>query len=116
MAYILFQYQVITSVTTKVIMDFKICFQLQFNEEGADQYISELLFPLGTKHFGYGCYVENLELHGMVMVRALVKICAKQENDEIKSKETAEALFIFLKVINYWLMVGMRYVQRRGRD
>ena len=50
------------------------------------------------------------------MVRALVRICCGQQNQEIKSKETEEALFIFFKVINYWIMQGMRYVQGKGMD
>ena len=52
----------------------------------------------------------------MVMVKALVKIVAEKEENELRSKEMTEAIFIFIKVINYWLMEGMKYVKLRGRD
>ena len=91
-------------------------FQLKFNEVTADQFISELIFKVGTRHYGYGCYIESLELHGVIMVKALVKICLEQENGKIASKETTEALFIFMKVINYWLTQGLKYVHGKGRD
>ena len=50
------------------------------------------------------------------MVRALVNIIEQREKDVNASKEMKEAIFIFMKVINYWLMVGMKYVKGSGRD
>ena len=50
------------------------------------------------------------------MVRALVNIIEQREKDAKTSKEMKEAVFIFMKVINYWLMVGMKYVKDCGRD
>ena len=50
------------------------------------------------------------------MVRALAQIIEKREKDATKAKELKESIFIFLKVVNYWLMLGMNYVKYRGRD
>ena len=58
----------------------------------------------------------SVELHAMVMVRALVKLRSRLGNEAIQSKETTEALFNFFQVISYWLMMGMKYVHGQGRD
>ena len=78
--------------------------------------LSKIVFKEGVEHFGYGCYVKSLELYGVVMVQAIVKIVKEREMNHNKSTDMSEAVFIFMKVINYWLKEGIKYVTDRGRD
>ena len=48
------------------------------------------------------------------MVRSLVKIINQEEEDPVKLKEMEESIFIFMKVVTFWLMEGMKYIKRRG--
>ena len=78
--------------------------------------ISETLFKEGTKHFGYGCYLQSIELFGMMMVRSLVTIVRKEEQNSLKLKEMEEAIFIFMKVVTFWIMEGLKYIKGRGMN
>ena len=50
------------------------------------------------------------------MVQAIVKIVKAREVNHKKSTDMSEAVFVFMKVINYWLKEGIKYVTDRGRD
>ena len=78
--------------------------------------ISEALFKEGTRHFGYGCYLPSIELFGMMMVRSLVQIVRKEEQNSLKLKEMEEAVFIFMKVVTFWIMEGLKYIKGRGMN
>ena len=48
------------------------------------------------------------------MVRSLVELVKQQEDDPVTLKEMEEAIFIFMKVVTFWLMEGMKYIKGRG--
>ena len=51
----------------------------------------------------------------MMMVRSLVNLINNEDLDPVKLKQMEEAIFIFMKVITFWLMEGMKHIKGHNR-
>ena len=51
----------------------------------------------------------------MMMVRSLVNLIKNEDLDPVKLKQMEEAIFIFMKVITFWLMEGMKHIKGHNR-
>ena len=51
----------------------------------------------------------------MMMVRSLVNIFKHEGLEPVKLKQMEEAIFIFMKVVTFWLMEGMKYIKGHDR-
>ena len=56
-----------------------------------------------------------MELLGVIMVESLMNALPRDEIQPEKYELMNGALFVFFKVIVYWLQTGYKYVQYKGQ-
>ena len=85
-------------------------FQMDKND-GFDQQMEEFLLDLGRKHFSYGARPQLMELLGRVFVESLNPLF-EDHHDFSLIQESWNAFF---GVIVFWMKMGFKYVQNKGR-
>ena len=79
----------------------------------ADEIIRSTLFDLGKKHSNYGATTFRMEVVGDIFRAGFMQVIPQDGMEQEKYERISHAFIIFLKVIVYWLQLGLESVQQR---
>ena len=77
----------------------------------ADEIIRSTLVDLGKKHFYYGATTNLTELVGDIFRAGFMQVIPQDGMEQAKYEVISNAFRIFLRVIVYWLQLGLKSVQ-----
>ena len=77
----------------------------------ADEIIRSTIFDLGKKHCDYGATTNLMELVGDIFRAGFMQVIPQDGMEPGKYERISNAFTIFLRVIVYWLQLGLKSVQ-----
>ena len=77
----------------------------------ADDIIRSTLYDLGEKHFYYGATINLMELVGDIFRAGFMQVVPQDGMEQGKYERISNAFTMFLRVIVYWLQLGLKSVK-----
>ena len=77
----------------------------------ADEIIRSTLVDLGKKHFNHGATTFQMEVVGDIFRAGFIQVIPQDRMEQAKYGRISYVYYIFLKVIVYWLQLGLKSVQ-----